>query len=303
MTSSLDYVHADVFTAEPFSGNSLAVFPDASGLDHGQMLRITQELRHFESIFITSTGAPRTVAAHVFDLVEELPFAGHPLIGAAAVLQHRVAPGQGGQWRFQLGERVVPVDVAPAGAVYRARLDQGRPAPFIPVIARDEVAAAYSLRPEDLHPSLPLEIGDTGLRYLVVPVAPGAIGRARIVRDITDLLRGHGAQFGVLFDPEALEQRHWNNDGIVEDVATGSAAGVVAAYARRHGIVPISTPVALRQGRWVGRPSVLTIRAEGPSDDIAAVHVEGDVALVGVGTLWSRPPAGQPTPLGTGHAR
>jgi len=46
-----DYVHVDVFSSLPYSGNSLAVFPDARGLTAMQMLRITRELRHFETVF------------------------------------------------------------------------------------------------------------------------------------------------------------------------------------------------------------------------------------------------------------
>ena len=124
---SLEYVHADVFTSEPYSGNSLAVFADAPDLGTDQMVRITQELHHFESIFLRPTNDGRTVSARVFDLVEELPFAGNPVIGAAAVLQHRAAPGEDGRWHFRLAERVVNVEVESVGDGYRARLDQGRP--------------------------------------------------------------------------------------------------------------------------------------------------------------------------------
>ena len=85
----LAYVHVDVFSRSPFGGNSLPVFPDAGDLTAEQMLRITQEMRHFEAIFLRPTGQPDTVHARIFDLLEELPFAGHPIIGAAAVLHRR----------------------------------------------------------------------------------------------------------------------------------------------------------------------------------------------------------------------
>jgi trans-2,3-dihydro-3-hydroxyanthranilate isomerase len=289
--TGLDYLHVDVFSATPFSGNSLAVFPDSGDLDAAEMLRITQELRHFESIFLSPMASERTVAARVFDLVEELPFAGHPILGAAAALQHRAAPQRGGRWQFDLSGRLVSVTVEPTAGGYRARLDQGRPKPFVRVEERTAFAAAYSLDADRLHPHLPLEVGDTGLRYLVVPLVAGAIAEARIARDITELLRGAGAQFGVLFDPEAMEIRHWNNDGVVEDVATGSAAGVVAAYALRHGLIVPDEAVALRQGRFTGRPSTITVWAGGRPDDVAAIHVGGDVAMAGSGTLWQRPRA------------
>ncbi|MES2044196.1 MAG: PhzF family phenazine biosynthesis protein [Pseudomonadota bacterium] len=293
--AELDYFHVDVFSSTPFSGNSLTVFPDSMGLQADEMLRITQELRHFESIFLSPPVSDRTVSARVFDLGEELPFAGHPILGAAAVLQHRAAPGCAGSWRFDLSGRLVSVAVEPTAHGYRARLDQGLPQPFAPVEGRSVFAQAYSLDRGDLHPLLPLEIGDTGLRYLVVPLAPGAIGKARIASDITEALRNAGAQFGVLFDSEAMEIRHWNNDGVIEDVATGSAAGVVAAYALRHGLIAPGQPVELRQGRFTGRPSSITVWADGRPDDVGAISVGGDVAMVGAGTLWQRPgPASAP---------
>ncbi|HSI17184.1 MAG TPA: PhzF family phenazine biosynthesis protein [Sphingomonas sp.] len=289
--AELDYLHVDVFSSAPFSGNSLTVFPDSADLEADEMLRITQEMRHFESIFLSPPVGERTVSARVFDLAEELPFAGHPLLGAAAVLQHRAAPGGAGIWQIDLSGRVVSVTVEPTAHGYRARLDQGRPQPFAPVTGRSVFAHAYALDSDDLHSHLPLEIGDTGLRYLVVPLVRGAIGKARIVSDITGLLRDAGAQFGVLFDPEAMEIRHWNNDGVIEDIATGSAAGVVAAYALRHGLIAPDTAVALRQGRFTGRPSSITVWADGRPEDVGAISVGGDVAMVGAGTLWHRPGA------------
>ncbi|MET8860700.1 PhzF family phenazine biosynthesis protein, partial [Streptomyces sp. NPDC004579] len=89
----MHYFHVDVFSGTPFSGNSLTVFPDAAGLSGPQMQRITEEMRHFESIFLQEmNGGGDTWRARVFDLSDELDFAGHPVIGAASVL-HAMAGG------------------------------------------------------------------------------------------------------------------------------------------------------------------------------------------------------------------
>jgi hypothetical protein len=85
---NLEYIHMDVFSRTAYSGNSVPVFLNASGLTSSQMLTLTQELRHFEAIFLEPTMASNTVRTRVFDLFEELPFAGHPIIGAAAALHH-----------------------------------------------------------------------------------------------------------------------------------------------------------------------------------------------------------------------
>ena len=108
-----------------------------------------------------------------------------------------------------------------------------------------------------------MEVVSTGLRYLIVPVRPGALARARISRDITELLRGANAQFAVLLDESAVEVRHWNNDGIIEDVATGSAAGTIGAYRLRHGLARGGDTFILNQGQFTGRPSKLRVLPEG----------------------------------------
>lgn len=295
----LDYVHVDVFSPEPFSGNSLPVFLDAGGLEADAMLRITQELRHFEAIFLTPTDWPDAVRARIFDLFEELPFAGHPLLGAAAALHIRAGVAEARTWRFLLGDREVPVAVEPTAAGLSCVMDQGAPE-FISEVAgagsRDEVAQAFALGAGDLDPGLPLEVVSTGLRYLVVPVWPGALARARVVADLTGLLGRHGAQFAVLLDAAALEMRHWNNDGVVEDVATGSAAGTVAAFCVKHSVRAPGEPFTLSQGRFTGRPSRLRVAAEGTSGVLGTVRVGGDVALVGRGTLERRPVPASTTP-------
>lgn len=279
------YMHVDVFSARPYSGNSLAVFPDSAGLTADQMLRITQELRHFETVFFEPTGKPSTVRARVFDLFEELPFAGHPLIGGAAVLHQQAGHAGPQTWTIELPNKTVTVNTDRSQGGYYGLLDQGTPDVSPPMDRQDAFPEAFGLSRSDLHPELPPQVVSTGLRYLIVPVAPGALGRARIRRDITSLLSEIGAQFAVLFDEAALEIRHWNNDGITEDVATGSAAGTIGAYRLRHGLTRGGETFILHQGRYVGRPSVLRVRPEGTAEAIRTVKVGGDVALVGHGTL------------------
>lgn len=284
----IHYHHVDVFSARPFSGNSLAVFIDA-GLSAAQMLQVTRELRHFESIFLETTPDPLTVRARVFDLLEELPFAGHPVIGAAAVL-HGLSGARAAQTReVQLPGRTVSITTEPGESGYFGMLDQGPPE-FLHVVPElDELVSAFSLDSSDLHPQLPAQVVSTGLRYLVVPVRPGALDKARIRRDLTELLANVGAQFAVLFDEAAVEIRHWNNDGVVEDVATGSAAGCIGAYRCRLGTAAANEPFLLEQGRFAGRPSQLRVQPEGSPLQIRTIKVGGDVAFVGRGMLEAFP--------------
>jgi PhzF family phenazine biosynthesis protein len=287
--SALDYLHVDVFAERPFAGNSLPVFIDATDLDGRQMLAITQELRHFEAIFLTATDEARRYSARVFDLVEELPFAGHPIIGAAAALHQTRGHDQEQVWTFELAERSVTVATRRTRGGYFGLLDQG-PAAFLgETHDRARVAAAFGLSEGALDPHLPLAIVSTGLRYLIVPVRPEVLPRASIPGDISALVQSVGAQFAVLLDEAALEIRHWNNDGLVEDVATGSAAGTVGAYRLRHCGAASGAAFTLHQGRFRGRPSQLVVEPHGSPAAVPSVKVGGDVAIVGRGRLEVRP--------------
>ena len=287
--TALEYLHVDVFAPRAFAGNSLPVFIDTPALDRRQMLSITRELRHFEAIFLTSTEEPRRFGARVFDLFEELPFAGHPIIGAAAAL-HRMKGDQADeQWTFDLAEKSVTVATRRTMSGYFGTLDQG-PAEFLgETHSREEVAAAFGLSRDALDPRLPLAVVSTGLRYLIVPLRPGFLPCAAIKEDITAMVQSVGAQFAVLLDEAALEIRHWNNDGIVEDIATGSAAGTIGAYRLRHCGAASGAIFILNQGRFTGRPSQLVVEPHGTPSAVRSVKVGGDVAIVGRGYLEARP--------------
>ena len=282
---SLAFVHVDVFADAPYSGNSLPVFVDPGDLSARQMLQITQELRHFEAVFLTSTRDRSTWHARVFDLVAELPFAGHPVIGAAAVLHRAAGTPAAQRWQFELPGRTVSVVTEPHGHGYLGVLDQGAPEFLATVDDRARVARAFALDVTDLRDDLPLEVVSTGLRYLIVPVRSGALDDARVIEDLTELVESMGAEFAVLFDESRCEVRHWNNDGVLEDVATGSAAGTIGAYRLRHALTPGGQAFSLHQGRYVGRPSVLTVRPLGTAEHVEAVRVGGAVAFVGNGVV------------------
>jgi trans-2,3-dihydro-3-hydroxyanthranilate isomerase len=290
------YYHVDVFADVAYTGNSLAVFIDPPPLDSGQMLRITQELRHFETIFVTTLTEPGAVRARVFDLFGELDFAGHPVLGAAGVLHELSGSGTNRAWTFGLSARTVRVTTRLGDGNLSGVLDQGRPefiAPAAP-LEPEPIAQSFGLAAADLDPELPPQIVSTGLRYLIVPVRAAALARARIAGPgFGDFLAGLGAQFAYVLDAAAMEGRHWNNDGVLEDVATGSAAGCVAGYLRRHRRIADGGPASLAQGRFIGRPSRIAITAHGTPDNVSRVTVGGAVTVVGTGTLRSLPAGDQ----------
>ncbi len=292
----MDFQHVDVFAGEAFTGNSLTVFISTGSLTSGQLLTITQEFRHFESVFLTATKTPDRWSARVFDLLGELDFAGHPVLGAAAALHARLGGREVRSWLIDLPARTVRVETVASGAGFRATMDQGRPE-YGPALAPADLAPVLQgigLQAADLAAGFESAVVSTGLRYLLIPVTPAALGRAGItVADFADRLAAVGAQYAYLLDPDHLEGRHWNNDGRTEDVATGSAAGIAGAYLARSKTVPMNDSFVLHQGRFAGHPSRLRVTPQGEAGDVTRVLVSGDVILVAQGTLAATPGAGR----------
>lgn len=282
------FVHCDVFSDGPFSGNSLAVFPNAAGLNGAQMQQLTQELRHFETSFLTGPALPDgSRPLRVFDLEAELPFAGHPLLGAAAVVHDEEYETTKAEIVFALGDRRVAVQSEHRETFYEVRMDQGRPDQLrvLGTAAGQEFARCFSLKSEDLATDLPLEVISTGLRYLVVPLRQGLERASISVPDLGQRLSEVGAEFAYLFDITGMEGRHWTNDGLIEDVATGSAAGVAGAYAHKHGLLDTDARLTLRQGRHAGRPSRISVQVESGFAGIEAIYVGGQVTILARGAF------------------
>lgn len=220
------YWQLDVFAERPLTGNGLAVFDDASALDDAAMQAWTRELRQFESIFLLPGDDPRAFRARIFTLEEELPFAGHPLLGAAALLHHLRGGDNEQHWTLHLASKSVALRSVRAGSGFYAEMDQGR-AEFGATPDAGTCrwfAEAFSLSANDLS-GHPPRVVSTGLPYLLLPVTAEALGRARQVNDLQEALDKLGAAFVYLLDVDGREGRTWDNLGLVEDVATGSAAG------------------------------------------------------------------------------
>lgn len=84
---TVEFVTVDVFTAERFTGNPLAVITDARGLTTQQMQRIATEFGYSESTFVLPPEDPANSAhVRIFTPTLEVPFAGHPNVGTAYVL-------------------------------------------------------------------------------------------------------------------------------------------------------------------------------------------------------------------------
>jgi trans-2,3-dihydro-3-hydroxyanthranilate isomerase len=274
---TLRYVVADVFTDVPLAGNPLAVFTDGRAVEADEMQRLARELNLSETVFVLPAELGGHARIRIFTPSIELPFAGHPTLGTAFVLAQ---PLQLDEIRLETGSGIVPVALEREGdRIVFGRMEQPVPSrePF-----GDEARLLAALRVDGS--ALPVELYDNGVRH--VYVALGAEGEVAALRpDVGALAEldvvgvncfaGSGARWKTrMFAPAG---------GVVEDPATGSAAGPLAAHLARHGRIAFGDEIEISQGTEIGRPSTLFARAEGMAERIERVEVGGSAVIVARG--------------------
>jgi trans-2,3-dihydro-3-hydroxyanthranilate isomerase len=272
------YVVVDVFTDTPLQGNQLAVFTDARGIPEEMLQPLALEVGFSETVFVYRAEEGGTVRVRIFTPRSELPFAGHPVLGAAFVLG---APLQLEVIAIETGRGIVPVVLErdESGRIVFGRMEQ-------PVPAIEEFSETTALfgalgiaRSE-----LPVERYDNGVPHLfvalaseqeVAALAPDMAALARFDVVGINCFAGSGTQWKLrMFSPD---------DGVREDAATGSAAGPLACHLARHGRIPWGEEIVISQGAEIGRPSTLHARAHGGDGLIDAVEVGGRAVTVARG--------------------
>ncbi len=269
---------ADVFTDVPLAGNQLGVFTDARGLDTATMQALTVELGYSESVFVLPPREGGHALIRIFTESGEIPFAGHPTLGAAFVL---AAPLQLGVIELECRMGIVPVVLErdESGRIVFGRMTQ--PVPSVAPFERAEELCAALGVPSS---TLPVEVYDNGIRHVYVGLGSEAEvaalapdWRSLAGHDVigVNAFAGSGARWKLrMFSPF---------EGMGEDAATGSAAGPLACHLARHGLIGWGDPIEISQGAEIGRPSALHAVAQGSGDAIAAVEVGGSAVLVARG--------------------
>jgi trans-2,3-dihydro-3-hydroxyanthranilate isomerase len=268
------YVIADVFTRTPLTGNQLAVFTDARGLDGENMQALTLELGFSESVFVLPAEQGGTARIRIFNPREEMPFAGHPVLGTAFVLG---APLQRGVVELETGVGIVSVVLErdEGGAIAFGRMRQ--PVPTVEAADERAVLAALGVQGSEL----PIELYDNGARHVVVVLeSEAALAALRPGGDAVAALGVTGLNAIVGSDDSWRSRMFWEGG---EDAATGSAAGPVACHLARHGAVGWGEEIVIVQGVEMGRPSTLHARADGRDGTIEAVEVGGSAVVVARG--------------------
>jgi trans-2,3-dihydro-3-hydroxyanthranilate isomerase len=273
------YVVVDAFARRPLEGNPVAVFLDATDLSGELMQRISRELNLSETTFVLEPEGGGDVRVRVFTPVNELPFAGHPLLGTAVALGECLKRDS---LLLETAMGVIPVELGGDGGVAKVTMRQPVPT-WEPFDRVPELLEALGIHAS----TAPVEIYHNGPRHVFVGL-DSTVALSALHPDHRALSRLPEMATNCF----AAAGRHWRSRmfspayGVVEDAATGSAAGPLAIHLARHGLVAYGQEIEILQGVEMGRPSRMRARADGADERVREVYVAGDGVIVGRGVLY-----------------
>jgi trans-2,3-dihydro-3-hydroxyanthranilate isomerase len=288
------FVTLDVFTENRLTGNPLAVVLDSEGLASGAMQAIAREFNLSETVFVLPPTEPRHRARlRIFTPGRELPFAGHPTVGAAVLLALQ-DPARGDARAFGLEEGI---GVVPCVVETRADGTGGRARFRLPI---QPEFLGPGPEPAVLAPLLGLEPGDIGTgRHAPSRHGVGPSFTCVPVASLEALLAARPAQApdpadGLYLytpDPDGAG-RAWRvrmfapNFGVPEDPATGSAASAFAGVLTQFEALGDGThDVTLYQGQAMGRPSAIALQFTLEAGALRSVEIGGAAVIIADGTL------------------
>ncbi|HYQ43246.1 MAG TPA: PhzF family phenazine biosynthesis protein [Polyangiaceae bacterium] len=249
------YTVVNSFGSEPFTGNPVAVFFDSDGWDAVRMQRIAAELKLSESTFL---GAPRLgghANVRIFTPVNELAFAGHPLLGTALAVARRTGLLD---LKFETGKGTFRFSINPIREnPFTAYVQMEQPSP---IVSSYEHASALLEALGIRQSTLPVDMYDVGPRHVFVGVE--SIEALASLNPDQRRLAQHLDMAALCFCPDGargFRLRMFSPAyGVVEDAATGSAAGPLALHLGRYGVVPFGEKIAITQGIEMARPSQMS---------------------------------------------
>ncbi|HMF10631.1 MAG TPA: PhzF family phenazine biosynthesis protein [Thermoanaerobaculia bacterium] len=302
------FVLVDVFGDRPFAGNPLAVFPEAGGLSDGEMQAVAREMDHPATSFLLPSALPGAAfRLRIFSREREIPFAGHPALGAHYVhaTENRLpltepltrVAHEGSEGLFQVELKVDRAEIT------LLRLKQRLPVAG-PKWSTDDTARlsrALGLEEEEIAATnQPARVVSTGLPVLIVPVSTlDALGNARPrYGELAEMLAGRSGEPGeativYAFTKEtrdaraAAHARAFDAIGSVEIPGAGAAAGALATYLVAQAAITIlpTTSLVIEQGHVLGRPSTISVEVQVKEGKVVQVVMGGRVIKVGDGEL------------------
>jgi trans-2,3-dihydro-3-hydroxyanthranilate isomerase len=294
------YVQTSVFVDDrrSFGGNQLATYWDTgvnASLTQDEMQGMSLEMNFSESTFLIEPTTEDCISkVRIFTPASEIPFAGHPTLGTAFVIRHKqILEPEKTTALLQLGVGPIRVDFLDDDNV---RMIQPEPTFEKPVEVTRKVAEAIGLTLNDIDQDNPVQVVSTGFPFLIVPIKN--MSAVRKAGPVLSLFRTNLADLStqqvLIFSTETIHSdshvhaRMFAPEvGVVEDPATGSAAGPLGAYLEKYKILDnhqLGEPINIEQGYEMNRPSKLMARV--PYESISEVHVSGKVRLIAEGTFF-----------------
>lgn len=283
----------DVFAVEKYTGNQLAVFTEAEGLSEDYMQRIAKEINYSETTFITSKDIRNGgYDVRIFTPKKELPFAGHPTLGTAYIIQREIIQEAVKNVNLNLKVGQIPVSWENTAAVGEVLWMRQNPPTFHQTLDASALAPVLGLDEDELDSRFPIQEVSTGIPFIIVPLKTHAsLKRIKINKDkYFELVENTESKEILVFCPQTYASE--NNLsvrvfaeylGVPEDPATGSANGCLAGYLVKYSYFGEKfIDVRVEQGYEIGRPSLLLLKARENGENIE-VSVGGKVVMVAKG--------------------
>jgi trans-2,3-dihydro-3-hydroxyanthranilate isomerase len=297
------FYQLDVFTQKAFCGNPLAIFPEAKNLSDEEMQNVAREMNLSETVFVLpSEKALRRL--RIFTPTQELPLAGHPVVGTWNLLAQLGITTQTENGIVEI-EQELKLGILPVEIEFRDRK------PFQVVMTQGKFEAGEIVSNEreikklaeglglktsdfDLREELPIQTISTGVKALAVPIVSlKALSRCRINSSLlAEIYLAYGAIGCYAFTFETIEKdskihaRFFApDDNIPEDPATGSAAGSLSGYLIYHGAID-TNEFTIEQGDFMKRPSRIFAEVAGEKGNVEKVKIGGSSIVVAKGEVF-----------------
>jgi trans-2,3-dihydro-3-hydroxyanthranilate isomerase len=286
----------DVFAEEKYAGNQLAVVREAETLSDEQMLQITREMNYSETTFILSDEQREGgFDVRIFTPGSEVPFAGHPTLGTAYIIQREIIKELVEKVVLNLKVGQIPVTFHDAGQGQKILWMKQVEPEFAEILESESVAEVLGIGIEEIDGRFPIQEVSTGLSAMIVPLKSlDAVKNIRINKDkYFELIKDTTAKAILVFCPETYNRQNNLNVrvfcdyyGVPEDPATGSANGCLAGYLVKYRYFgKENIDIRVEQGHEIGRPSLLYLKARDKHGKID-VNVGGKVVMIANGQLY-----------------
>lgn len=275
-----DYLVVDAFTRTPLKGNPVAVFLEGADLSAEVMQAVAREMNLSETTFVLPPEGEADARVRIFTPVNELPFAGHPLLGTAVALG---LVRKTDRLRLETAMGTVPFELSPEVSDGSVLAWMRQPVPeWRPYEHATEILSALGVAES----TAPVEIYRNGPRHVFVGLeSVDALSSLRpdhrALSAFPDMAANCFAGQGSAWRSRMFSPAY----GVVEDAATGSAAGPLAVHLARHGLAPWGRETGILQGVEMGRTSLMRALAEGRGERVTSVRVGGHGVLVADGVL------------------